>query len=301
MFFLGYFALAANHSMDATITNVNNIISITLSNQVCDNLYVTKNISSLASPLDKNWNYDTYFNAAFKGNLQAGNINYLVSSISSVRAKLREVGTYDWITVGEVPITKAEDLSFDYYTYCARGGKTEYEGALVPVINGAEGNLNINTVCSDFEGIFICENKKAFGTKFNVVVTPTRNKPSSVLNPLRGKYPITIYNTEQNYESGTVQALFIAQDDNCNLLKDTAYLYREELKDFLLNGKQKLFKHWKGRNRLVSIIDNIPEDVSQQQAEDFTLLTFSYVEIGDSNSAQDLYDNDIIDVFSELN
>jgi len=296
MQFLGYSFLGGKFSLDPTITNVKDINSIKLKNQICDDMYVTKDISSISSPLNSEWNFDTLLHAAFQGDCAAGNVGYALSSVSSVRVKIREFGKYNWVTIHEVPVSKAEDLTFDYYTNLCRGGDTNYEIAIVPIVNGAEGNYNINTVVSSFDGLFICEKGQYFGTNLDVVVTPTRNRPSSVINPLTGQYPIVIYNTQQNYDSGTIQATYVMKNENGEYLKSTAYQYRNDLKDFLFNGQPKLIKCYDGRIWLSGISNNITEDVSNYNAEGYTKVTFTYTEIGDWSDGQDLYDNDIIDV-----
>jgi len=295
LIFLGRSAWGGRNTGDATFTSINNINKITLKNGIYDDMYITQSTVETVSPLNRIWNYDSILHALFDGNLMAGNIEYSVSAMSSIRVKRRKKGEYNWTALFEVNVLDASSLSFEKFDKYASGGDTEYEYCLVPVMsNGIEGNINTNTVISSFDGIFISEKNQTFNTPLDVKISSTRNRQSSILNPLNGKYPVVIYNGQNNYYSGTTSGVFIEHDDDtCEWKIKGGVNYRLKLMDFLYDGNPKLFKVFDGRTFIISIVDNGSEDNSEHP--DKAVTTFQWVEIGNPNDSQDLYSNGLTD------
>ena len=295
--FLGN-ALGGLHSCDYTPTHIDNINSITLQNSIVDNLFATKNTEvDITKSLDKTWDFNTILNAGFNNNLLAGNINFRSSQCSSLRIKHREKGTNTWVNLFEIPISKAEDLITERFDRFCKGNKTEYEIAVVPVINGIESNYNMNSIVSDFDGIVLSEMNETFLTPLDVKATRQRNRPSSVLNTLDGKFPIVVINSQNNYDSGTASGVFIQLDENtCAFDVEHGWKYRDSFLDFLSDGKPKFLKIDTGHCWIVSIVDNISEDNSQHRLKVST--NFSWVSIGDIANSQDLYENGLVSVDS---
>ena len=294
MIFLGYAFLSGKYTGDITPTCVSNIDRITLSNGIYDDLFVTKNISS---PPIRQWDFDTILWAKFNGDFHAGNVSYTMSQISGVRIKRRKKGSYVWTILVDIPVRKVEDLEFERFDRYAQA-RTTYEYTLTPLLGSTEGNMNINSIESDFDGMFIMEAKQGFETDLEIRVETQRNHPSSVVNPLGGKYPFVIYNSEQNYDSGSATGLFALRNvENCDWDFDQSFIYRNQLNDFLANNRPKFLKLYDGRAWIVSVIDVITE--SESEHPDLILTTFQWVEVGKVDSSQDLYDNGLTDSNSE--
>ena len=296
MMFLGFNSgLGDIHSADYTPTVVNNVNKIVLSNGIYDSLYITKDVSNATYPLTKVWNYDTVLYAKFENILMAGNIDLALSQISNIRIKRREVNSYNWTVVFDIPISQASDLLFERFDkYCR--AKTAYEYALVTMLNGVEGSILTNTIQSDFDSLYIMSKNQTFYSDSEIQITPTRNHPSQIINDLTSKYPTVIYNSENNYDTFSVKCMLIDKDIDGNYDKVNAWKYRQSAKDFLFDGTPKIIKNYDGRAWLVSINDNISDDESQAICEGYTLTTFSCVEIGSVESTDDLYTNNLIDI-----
>ena len=73
-----------------------------------------------------------------------------------------------------------------------------------------------------------------------------------------------------------------------------AYQYREEIKQFLNDGRPKILKLADGRTWMIMIIDSLDED--NGSIEGYVHTSFSWVEIGNPESSSDLYENNFIDV-----
>lgn len=298
MIFCGFAFCAGKYTLDRTPTYINNINSITLKNGIYDELFVTKKDMSYTKEMQEEWDFDTILHAKFNGDLLAGNVNFALDSIDSVVIKRRIVGENNWISIIKVKIDKPEDFNFSRLDKYVRAN-TEYEYALVPVINGVEGNLNINKVLCEFEGIFIMEKDITYGSVADISMATTKNRPTSIINPLNSKYPSVITNGLNNYYSGNTSALFIEDKDyNYNWNFFNSRKYREDILDFLCNGKAKILKHFDGRMFLISVVDNPTMDESISNF--YPKISFSWVEIGDSENPDDLYNNNLTDYNSNF-
>ena len=178
MLFLGSTFLGDRYTLDATPTNVSNITSVKLQNGIYDELYMTKDMTKTYSTvIPTEWDFNTILHALFAGNLNCGNVDFAASQVSNVLIKRRKVGDFNWLTLANFEIENSDSFNFEFYDRFVRA-KTEYEYAIVPVLNGIEGNLNINTIKAEFEGLFLIEKDKQFYTPLNVTIDDIkRNKP----------------------------------------------------------------------------------------------------------------------------
>lgn len=295
MVFLGRTFCAARNTLDFTATAINNINFLLLQNAIFDEIHITKDISFIDNQIiSDDWNYDTTIHAKFNGNLHGGNVDYSAEQVSHIRIKRRLKGAYDWITFYEIPIRGYQDFLFERFEGLA--AKKEYEYALVPVMSGVEGNININSIVSDFEGVYLVEKDKAFGTILDVSFGATqRNKPTSTVVTLGNKYPFIVSNGETGYYSGSLSANFTEYDEvNCRWKIAENYEYRERLNEFLSNGKPKLLKSDNGLSRIIKIVDAVSSE--ENGHPDNVLTTLNYIEVGSVNSSNDLCNSNLIDV-----
>jgi len=300
LLFIGYSALGSNKADIVTPTIIDNITKITIQNGIFNDMIITKDTSQdLIAPISTSWDWNTIIHAEFNDSLLAGNTDFSISQISKIRVKYREVGLVKWISLTDVPIVSVNDLSFERYSKYFKGGKTNYQVALVPISasGGIEGNYNVNTVISDFNDLFVVEKDNTYHG-INVEITPTRNKSSATLIPLDSKYPVLIYNTKSNYDTLSIKGMFI-QLVNGEFDKVGAWKYRNNMKDTLYDNMPKIIKYSDGRMWLCGINDNIPEDSSQYNAEGYTIMSFAMTEIGDSEDSETLYLNGFTDIDTE--
>ena len=104
MYFCGQTFYRDNKSSQSALVNITNLNSITLDNGVYDDLFITKNYNTEITNSNKEWNFDTVLHAMFNGNLLAGNVEFALNTITSIRIKQREKGKFDWITIYDIPI-----------------------------------------------------------------------------------------------------------------------------------------------------------------------------------------------------
>ena len=298
MFFLGNTFYSYKYCADTVPNSVTDITSIELSNGIYDNLFVSKNPDLEESPESMVWDYDTIFYALFKGNLLAGNLGVSMNSLTSLRIKVRKKGEYDWLDVFDIPINSTDDLNaIRNYRYMR--SNTEYEVAMVPVLNGViEGNMNVTEVLSEFEGVFFMSRDAAVHAFLNVnYPNRQRNTGGVYVETMGRKYPFRIKNGKANYESGSISATFINYTIEGNQYKfdlDGGHIFRKSVNDFLTDGEPKILKTEDGEMWLCCIDGSIPQDAGSYYKVPTT--TINWTETGDCESMSDLYANGFTDI-----
>ena len=274
---------------------VNNDIStifpldtVSLQNGAYDNLDITSNTSRAYSQTYPTWDYYTRINCGFDS-LSGGNISLVLSQLEGIKLKRREKNTFDWITLDYIPVNGEESLSFIYNDTSAPTN-IEFDYAIVPILSGnVEGAYIIESVESLFNGCFITDGSSTFKLYNNVIYPSISNSlTAGVLTPIGRQYPILVYNTYNDFDSGTMSA------DLCGYNFDTTRkIDRKDVqvqvtafKAFLKNKKPKILKDWDGRIKLINIAGSLQENVDLISGK--VNISFAWVEQGAWNSQSDL-------------
>ena len=152
--FVGFFTSGSIKSISYTPTAINDITYLEIQNGIYDELFGSDNADLLIDDSSKKWDFDTRFYAKFQNNLMAGNVDYVASMVSAVRIKRRKNNEHQWLTLFSIPITTNDDFNFELTDRYAQGGQ-DYYYAMIPVIDQVEGNINKNSIRSEFNNYFI--------------------------------------------------------------------------------------------------------------------------------------------------
>lgn len=284
--FLGSFC-GDDTSVIPTCTNTQSITKLKFSNGIYDELYGSTNADLDQSKLE--WDFNTQFYAKFQDNLYAGNVNYTSDLVSSMRIKRRKQGEHKWFVLHNVEINSDEDFSFEYIDKYAQGS-TEYDYAIVPVMSGIEGNINKNTIVSEFANYFILDQDVTYPIIVNTNLVTQLNKNTGVITTLGKKYPFIISNGYSQYVTGSFKFSLIPID--CNSLSYTNeqdnYNYTKQFNDWIMNGKPKILKDWTGQIYMINVTNSIPIDYSAYQLPSYEV---QFTEIGDVFDQDDMYNN----------
>jgi len=293
MIFLGYAFAGGNYSLDPTPINQEDTTTIKVSNSVVGDLFATNEDLTYSTDIPSTWNFYTIMHGKFSGNLLAGNIDFTVSEVDSLRVERRKKGSTVWTILYEQVVTTKDDLNVLYYDKTARANTT-YEYAIVPVFDQVEGTKYSKEITTDYQGIFVIDGENVFSTELDVSISKKRNKPRSVITPINRKYPFTVSNGENNYNSGSVSAQWLEYDpETDDWDKDGGNAFVDSLEDFLNNGLPKLIKYQDGRMWLVNVTS--PEITETEDENHLQIHTsFDWTEIGDCESVSDLYDNGLM-------
>ncbi len=299
--FLNYNFFADGDALNTAPSSVDNITNVKLTNSIFDHFNVTKNTSTVVSTsIPTGWDYDTIMNASFNNNIDAGNVNYLINQISSIKIKRRKQGDFDWLTLATIPINRVEDLSFIFNDLLNQDNVT-YEYALVPIIGEIEGQYLINSIMSQFNGEFIGTAETIYKFLYEVKYSSNqRNQQVGVFQVLGQQYPIVVANGALSYESGNVTATILNDDFEKTGIIDRAEIVKQKdaLKNFLTDKKPKILKDWNGNIWLCIVNSNIDVSYKEGTGMGIPVISFDWTEIGESNNQQSLYNNGIL---SEVN
>ena len=243
--FIGYNFFSDGDALNSAPSDVNGITAIELSNGIFDHFNIskdTKKTFGTSKPLE--WDYDTVINANFDGNLNGGNIDFVIEQISAIKIKRRVKGEFDWMLLTEVPINSVEDLIF-VFNDRLNAQDTEYEYAFVPILNDVEGNYIISSVLSKFNGVFIGDSESTYKLLYDVNYgSNSRNQQVGRFEPLGRQYPVIVANGLLSYESGSVSATILNDDFEKSGKIDRKEVVKKKdiLKNFLTNHKPKILK-----------------------------------------------------------
>lgn len=295
MIFLGYNFLQDRYSWQPVPTNLINIEEVKIENGIYDYFNITKDVAfNYITTYPTGWDLQTQMDADFNGNINAGNIDYVVTQISNIKIKRRKKGTFDWYTLYNVPVTDPNDIDFVRYDYLAQN-ETEYEYAIVPVIGNIEGEYSINSIESEFYGIFITDGENSYKFKENASYgSSERVHLTSTYEPYGSKYPIVLSNGNISYDKGTMGGSVIVFSSDEQLDRKSTVERLTAIKEFLATPSAKILKDFNGNIWLVTITDNLPITYYTEVGMGFARVDFNWAEIGDSDSGQDLYDSNLI-------
>lgn len=294
MFLCGSNLVGGGSACALTPTGIENIDYVELKNGIYDDLYITKATDfELTYECPKEWDFDTILWAKFNLTTNAGNVDWNLETTSHIVIKSRTEGQFKWKTIAVKEVNSPEDFIINYPDYfVASGQPVEY--AVVPVLYGAEGLYATTSVTSGFSKMFLVEGNTVWGTEItDNYCDTTRNIPSSTVELLSSRYPVFIRNTIANYDTGNCKGSFIPLDEEaCELTYDVEQdyqriQYQREFMDFICDGIPKILKLPDGRLWLVQITPN-PADTANQAYNDRE-ISWSWVEVGDVNSEEDLY------------
>ena len=294
---VGYNFCSDVNALDPTPTNVNNLTTTKIQNGIFDHFNVTRDISfDYSSIVPVEWDTDTLMDADFAGNTSAGNVEQVTAGVTSVRIKRRIKGTFDWITIREIPVTKPEDLSF-VITDNLNAYNVEYEYAYVPMMEGVEGSYIIGSIFSKFEGVFICDIDTVF--KFYAGVEYDGNdavQQVGVFQPFNRKYPIIVSNSVMQYQTGSIGGWVLPEDYEDTHVFDRSKIVKEKevLLNFLMNKKPKILKDMNGNNWLVYFTGNPTVTYDNNYGQGMLKVSAKWTEVGDPNDKTDLYENGLI-------
>ena len=294
--FVGYNFFSDGDALNTSPLNVDNITSVKLSNAIFDHFNATRDTDvTVTTTVPSQWDYDTIMDADFNGNIDAGNVDFIIDQISAIKIKRRVQGTFEWLTLKTIPINTVEDLVFTFNDLLNKND-TIYEYAFVPVIEDIEGEYIINSILSQFNGVFIGDAETIYKFFYEVQYgNNQRNQQVGIFQVLGKQFPVFVANGELSYESGSVTATIINEDFAINGVNKKATLeLKDAIKDFLTNKKAKILKDWAGNEWLCIVNSNISVTYKDGSGMRIPVINFNWTEIGKADNQQDLYNNGVL-------
>lgn len=296
--FVGYNFFSDIDALNPAPSNVDNITNVKLQNAIFDHFNITKNTSTeVSTNIPTEWDYDTIMNADFDGNINAGNVDFFAQEVSSIKIKRRIQGTFDWITLDTITVNSVDDLNF-VFNDLLNADNVTYDYALVPVMEDTEGDYIIDSILSNFNGVFLGDYSTIYKLMYGVSYSNNAyNQTTGVFEPLGSQYPIVISNGVLNYESGSVTATILGNDyeKTGEINPSNIVSQMGNLKQFLTNKQSKILKDWNGNIWLCVINGKVQITYKTGSSMAIPQVQFNWIQIGDANNQQDLYNNGILD------
>lgn len=297
MLFLGTTFFSGRNTVDPPPSCVKDVQKITMSTGIYDQIYVSKSSdTTLKEVNDGEWNSNTIFNADYEsGTPHAGNSAFSVANTDHVVIKCREKGTMDWIPIYVKEINSTKDFDIEVQDYF-RPSQKIIEYMVCSYCNNIETAFVIKEMKSEFDCMCICEKDTIYGSLYNLDYMDTNiETKSSTLDLLNSKYPTVTNNSSSHYETGTATGAFVKFNENTGLLDVPAGIqFRDDVKNFLNDKKPKILKFHDGRIWLVSVGEQINDAGSDHN--DVRTLSFDWIEIGNVNDVEFLYNNGLSDI-----
>ena len=302
MIFFGSLLSLDEMAPAACPTDIQNINHLTIGGVFYDDVFITKDMSVLET-IPMKWDWYTIFHAKYDRSLSAGNVDFSFKDIygSYILIKRRIADTYHWITIKAYPVVNEdlEDLNTLFVDYTAAPG-TEYEYAIVPIIDGVEGEKYAESITPETERLVVADKDAVWATIVtNGFCDSQRNTAPGVVDTMNNKYPTIIHNGLANYDTVTVTAgWFPTEEDDCTLQVGPEYdrwvsKYAKKFMDYLTNRNIKMLKNVDGRMWLC-YVTTLPSNTARDVYWDRE-ITFGITEIGDVESEKVLYDAGLID------
>lgn len=296
--FCGYSFCGGKDCLNPFPTNVDNIKEVTIQNAIFENIDITRDVQSNYSKDIPEWDLDTIIDCNFENGTGAGNVEFTLSQLTSIRIKRRKKGDFNWITVQEIPVKNRTDLNSirrDYFV----PSYEEFEYALVPILNGVEGKYIIGSIETEFNGVFISDLNKTY--KLNAQVSYSgRTSMQSVgqITPLGRRYPVIIKNGKANYEMGSVSGMLLGKNYETTHEINRKEIVEEinEFVDFLKNGKPKIIRDWNSNIFMVMVTSNPSVTYNNNYGMGIASVSFEWTEQGKYDNEDDLYDNGFIEI-----
>ena len=295
--FLSYDFLGDVDCLNPAPSQVDNITITQIQNGIFDHYNATKNTDTeYNTNKPTQWDYDTIMDADLNGNLDAGNVDFLIEEVSAIRIKRRIANTFEWITLETIPIEELDNFNFITEDHL-NANETQYEYAFVPIINDVEGEYIIGNIYSQFRGVFIADADEIFKFFYDVDFgTDTQNIQIGTFQPLGSKYPRVVANGLLNYMSGSLTGSILNDDfDKINQIDRAAITKKKnDMLAFFAKHGAKILKDWNSRIYLCAISSSPQIMYREGSAGGIPQITFEWTEIGDPNDQQDLYYNGLI-------
>ena len=273
-----------------------NFNKVVIANGIEDELYMTSEVTTpYSTTFPTVWTRDTIFDAKFNGNLNAGNVDFVISQVDTLLVKRRKLNSNNWITIFRIPILQLSDLRFTKLDrWCGYG---DYQYAVVPSSNGVEGNYTIIDVQSKFNGFFLCNKDYTFKFLAEASYGAMEQRTNvGVFEPYGREYPIIVQNAKTNYKKFTFTAKLLSSSfystRQINPSEDKAM--RESLIAVLATRKPMILKDYLGNTFMVSIADSKVLDFLAYSGNSQVNVSLPFVEIGDVNTQATLDKNGFV-------
>ena len=242
------------------------IKNIEMSDSELQNIIMTDNLI---------WDANTLLMAEFENDLVAGNIADLTNPIIKWQVNRREVGgsTLKALDIVDVGIS-------EYVDYSAQHGKNYIYSLFATSENEQSEPLECEEIETDFFGYYLVSEEEGKVFKFDLNVqsgTKQYLDDVSIMDNYT-EYP-SIAMGKRKYFTSSISCICGTVSINGQLQQSNEYV--SELRNYILNGKKKIFKTRKGEIYKVFTSNYSEQQLDDGIKEQVILISFNLTEVGE--------------------
>lgn len=203
-----------------------------------------------------------------------------IGSVTEVKIYRKSLGQ-SWEYLKSIEISSANDLNFSFLDIAVASGKDYMYYVDILADTSIVETQTYDAVSCWFEGLFIGNDTGSYMAGTNVEINETINTQVEYVTTLSSRTPFRVSNTNVNYSTVDVSALFMKlSDDKKKFIVDKSYDYLNKVIAFLTDGTGKIIKYEDGRIWYASIDAAIVKPFNDRYIGN-NGVQFSFTEIGD--------------------
>ena len=221
------------------------------------------------------WDINTLAMAEFENDLIAGNISNLINPVTKWQVNRREVSgsTFKVLDVVDVGVS-------EYIDYSAQHGKNYIYSLFATSENEQSEPLECEEIETDFFGYYLIseEEGKVFKFDLNVQSGTKQYQEDVTIMDNYTEYP-SIAMGRRKYFTSSISCICGTVSINGQLQQSNEYV--SELRDFILNSKNKIFKTRRGEIYKVFCSNYSEQQLDDGIKEQVILISFNLTEVGE--------------------
>lgn len=251
--------------------------TLRLSNGIYDEVKIDETLDSPNVVTKENWSTDTIFDAKFKNNYEAGNIELQNLPIQYLIFERQEQGSLKWETMYKIKYIKGTDNYQLYDYYIKNNVNMTYRFS--PVCQNIIGIGASSSIKTSYDRLFLTDAQFNMNNGYDLVVGDvTIVNNSTVIETLVGKYPV-ILNSATKYRKGKINCTSLSTEslDNYGNINTSTIeaenVLNQKIEAFLSDGKPKLMRY----NNLFMVVKiQNPTRVTDSNHSVFSIWEWSY-------------------------
>ena len=251
--------------------------TLRLSNGIYDEVKIDETLDSPNVATKENWSTDTIFDAKFKNNYEAGNIELQNLPIQYLIFERQEQGSLKWETMYKIKYIKGTDNYQLYDYYIKNNVNMTYRFS--PVCQNIVGIGASSSIKTSYNRLFLTDAQFNMNNGYDLVVeNVTTVNNSTVIETLVGKYPVVL-NSATKYRKGKINCTTLSREslDNYGNINTSTIeaenVLNQKIEAFLSDGKPKLMRY----NNLFMVVKiQNPTRVTDSNHSVFSIWEWSY-------------------------
>lgn len=247
----------------------NKVYLVELKNIIADEIYISKT-GDITDASKKDWVLDTFLNAKFLGDLEAGNVGLGNLPIDRWKIRRRNIDTTSFKELNIVPMGTDENF---YYLDTSPRANVIYEYEVIPMSGDIEGTPHTIQILVEFDYWWLADinTEECYPFFANLEVSEIKNNIQRSLYEGFDEFPTVVYGN-QKYKSGTITAILI------DAFLQTSRNYRDKVEAFINNKKNKYLKSPYGDIWVVDTHTSRRKPYTGL-VEDVSIISFDWIEV----------------------